>query len=204
MVQEFYLALKKREETKPFYEMSSFMKVRRVNVPVTEMSIFQCYDVPYYYRDYLYKTDMKEFKNIDKEEILRFLMEGKEMWTYRVGIVIPETFNQELMTPKAKMWVKFVYLRIWPIIELLEISPIQAIITYEILQKKQICIGTWIYKNMVDCIKNLGNAIFFPRLIIELCKRARVPIEQMDKTMNPPRKLFDDDIFKQFILLQMK
>ncbi|MBA0747808.1 hypothetical protein Gogos_004692 [Gossypium gossypioides] len=83
--------------------MRSFMKVRGVNVPVIEMSIFQFYDAPYYYRDYLYKIDLKELKNIDAEEILRFLTEGKEMWSYRIGIVIPETFNQELMTPKVKI-----------------------------------------------------------------------------------------------------
>ncbi|MBA0818861.1 hypothetical protein Gohar_021195 [Gossypium harknessii] len=52
--------------------------------------------------------DLKEFKNIDTEKILRFLTEGKEMWTYRAGTTILEAFNQELMTPKAKMWMKFI------------------------------------------------------------------------------------------------
>ncbi|MBA0550796.1 hypothetical protein Golob_021711, partial [Gossypium lobatum] len=66
IVQEFYLALKKRETTRPFYGMQSFVK----------------------------KTDLKEFKNVDIEEILRLLTEGKEMWTYRTGATIPETFNQ--------------------------------------------------------------------------------------------------------------
>ncbi|MBA0695897.1 hypothetical protein Goari_002494, partial [Gossypium aridum] len=51
---------------------------RGINVSVIEMCICQIYDVPYYYHDYLYKTDMKEFRNIDTEEILRFLTEGKE------------------------------------------------------------------------------------------------------------------------------
>jgi len=106
-----------------------------------------------------------------------------------MGTAIPEMFLQELMTLKAKMWMKFLCLRIWPITEMFEISPIQAIITYGILQKKQICIGTWIYKNMVDCARNLEKGIFFPHLITELCKRAEVPIERMDKTKNPPRKL---------------
>ncbi|MBA0694602.1 hypothetical protein Goari_004883 [Gossypium aridum] len=80
--------------------MRSFVKV---NVPVTEMSIFHIYDMPYYYHDYLYKTDLKEFRNIDTEKVLRFLTKGKEMWKYRMGTTIPETFNQELMTPKAKI-----------------------------------------------------------------------------------------------------
>ncbi|MBA0678097.1 hypothetical protein Goari_019459 [Gossypium aridum] len=106
------------------------------------MGIFQIYDVSYYYYDYLYKTNVKEFRNIDMEEILRFLIEGKEMWTYQTGKEIPKTFNQELMTPKAKIWMKFVCSRIWPTIEMAKISSIQAIITYGILQKKQICIGT--------------------------------------------------------------
>ncbi|MBA0866216.1 hypothetical protein Goshw_018962, partial [Gossypium schwendimanii] len=91
------------------------------------------------------------------------------------------------MASKAKMWMKFVCSRIWPITKIFEISPIQAIITYGILQKKQICIGTWIYKNMVNCAKKLGKGVFFPHLVTGLCKRAGVPIEQMDKTMNPLR-----------------
>ncbi|MFQ6622030.1 hypothetical protein Gotur_002604 [Gossypium turneri] len=178
VVQEFYLALKQREVVRPFYEMCFLVKVRGVNVP--------------------------QFGNIDTEEILRILTEGKEMWIYRTGTVIPETFNQELMTPIAKMWMKFVCSRIWLIIEMFDISQIQAIITYGILQKKKICIGTWIYKNMVDCVRNSGKIIFFPHLITELCKRAGVPIERMDKTINTPRKLLGDDLFKQFVLLQTK
>ncbi|MFQ6634376.1 hypothetical protein Gotur_011252 [Gossypium turneri] len=81
------------------------------------------------------------------------------------------------MTPKTKMWMKIICSRIWPIRKMSEISPIQAIITYGILQKKKICIGTWMYKNMVDYARNIGKGIFFPHLIIELCKRAGVPIE---------------------------
>ncbi|MBA0869231.1 hypothetical protein Goshw_025284, partial [Gossypium schwendimanii] len=74
--------------------MRSFVKVKGVNVPVTEMGICQFCDTSYYYHNYLYKIDLKEFKNIDTEEILRFLTEGKEMWTYRTGMAIPDTFNQ--------------------------------------------------------------------------------------------------------------
>ncbi|MBA0777667.1 hypothetical protein Gotri_005662 [Gossypium trilobum] len=112
VVQEFYLALKQKEAARPFYEMRSFVKVRGVNVLVTETSICQIYDAPYYYRDYLYQKKLKEFKNIDTNEVLIFLTTGKEMWTYQTGTAILETFNQELMTPKAKIWMKFVCSRI--------------------------------------------------------------------------------------------
>ncbi|MBA0694603.1 hypothetical protein Goari_004883 [Gossypium aridum] len=97
--------------------------------------------------------------------------------------------------------MKFFYSRIWSITKMFEISPSQAIITYGILQKKQICNGTRIYKNMVDSVRNLGKGIFSPNIIIELCKRVGVPIERMDKTMNPRRKLLGHDLFKQFVLL---
>ncbi|MBA0868189.1 hypothetical protein Goshw_010072, partial [Gossypium schwendimanii] len=73
--------------------MRSFIKVKGVNVSVIEMGICQIYEKPYYYHDYLYKTYLKEFKNIDTEEILRFLTKWKKMWTYRMGMIILETFN---------------------------------------------------------------------------------------------------------------
>ncbi|MBA0555909.1 hypothetical protein Golob_026057 [Gossypium lobatum] len=73
MVQEFYLGLKYSEASKLSYVMCSFVKVRGVNVLVTEMSICQIYDTPYYYHVYLNKTKLKEFRNIDIKEILRFL-----------------------------------------------------------------------------------------------------------------------------------
>ncbi|MBA0573946.1 hypothetical protein Golob_001193 [Gossypium lobatum] len=79
MVQEFYPTLKQKEVAKPFYEVQSFVKVRGVNVLVTEMSICQIYDAPYYYHNYLYKIDLKEFRNIDTEEILRLLTGKKEI-----------------------------------------------------------------------------------------------------------------------------
>ncbi|MBA0755657.1 hypothetical protein Gogos_020353, partial [Gossypium gossypioides] len=71
------------------------------------MSICQIYDAPYYYLGYLYKTELNEFRNIDTKEVLRFLMARKEMWKYRMRTTNPETFNQEQMTPQAKMWMKF-------------------------------------------------------------------------------------------------
>ncbi|MBA0783633.1 hypothetical protein Gotri_001319 [Gossypium trilobum] len=76
----------KREWTKfclpaedPLIIPVSFVKVRGVNVLVTEISICQIYDAPYYYRNYLYKIDLKEFRNIDIEEILRLLTRRKEI-----------------------------------------------------------------------------------------------------------------------------
>ncbi|MFQ6667929.1 hypothetical protein Gotur_033778, partial [Gossypium turneri] len=117
--------------------MRSSIKVSRVNVLVIERSICQFYDALYYYLDYLYKTDLNELKNIDTKEILRILMEGKEIWTYWKGTAVPETFNQALMMPKTKMWMEFVCSKNWPTTNVSDINAIHAIITYGILQKNK-------------------------------------------------------------------
>nr|KJB33113.1 hypothetical protein B456_006G073100 [Gossypium raimondii] len=135
------------------------------------------------------------------EEVLRFLTKRKEVWTHQTGIEIPETLSQALMTLREKLWMKFVRLRIWPVADLSDISPIQAILVHTILQRKQICIGTWIYRNIIECVRNQAKGTFFPHLITELCKRARIPIERLDKKMNPPKKLVGDDLYKQFVIL---
>ncbi|MBA0777634.1 hypothetical protein Gotri_005630 [Gossypium trilobum] len=127
LVQEFYLALKQKEVTRPFYEMHAVVKVRGVNISVTKRSICQIYDAPYYYRDYLYRTDLMEFRNINMEEILQFLMDGKEMWTYKIGKRIAEGFDQELMILKAKIWMKFFSSRILSTIEMSKRLPLVSI-----------------------------------------------------------------------------
>ncbi|MBA0556190.1 hypothetical protein Golob_026315, partial [Gossypium lobatum] len=107
----------KLTQVTPLAQLQKRSQVKGVKVSMTEMSICKFYDALYYYHDYLYKIDLKEFKNIDTEEILRFLTKGKEMWTYQTRTTILKTFNQELTTPKAKMWMKFVCLRMWPTLE---------------------------------------------------------------------------------------
>lgn len=71
--------------------------------------------------------------------------------------MIPETFNQELITPKTNMWMKFVCSRIYSTIDMPDIRPIHAILTYGILTRKIIFISKWIYRNMVECAKNFGK-----------------------------------------------
>ncbi|MBA0788018.1 hypothetical protein Gotri_027126 [Gossypium trilobum] len=76
------------------------------------------------------------------------------------------------MTPRAKIWMNFVCLRIWPTADLFNISPIQAILVNAMLQKKQICIGTWIYRNMIAFVRNQAKGAFFSYLIMEMCKKS--------------------------------
>lgn len=171
---------------------------------MNELQIFIFYNAPYSYKGYLYRTILKEFKNINIDEVLQFLTAGKELWTYRASTTIPETFNQELIMPKAKIWMKFVCSRICSTTYTSKICPIHAILMYGILKKKRICIRKWIYMNMVECAKNLGKRVFFLHLITEMCKKARVPMKQLDRTMDPLSRLLGVDMFAQFTLLQRK
>ncbi|MFQ6626686.1 hypothetical protein Gotur_005727 [Gossypium turneri] len=55
-----------------------------------------------------------------------------------------------------------------------------------------------------DNIQNMETALDVSTPIRDVMTPLRVPIEQLDRTMNPPKKLLGDDVFKQFILLQKK
>lgn len=54
------------------------LQSKGVDVLVTEGRICQFYDAPYYYYDFMFKTDLNQFKNIDIKEVKTSLTEGKE------------------------------------------------------------------------------------------------------------------------------
>ncbi|MFQ6623921.1 hypothetical protein Gotur_003935, partial [Gossypium turneri] len=55
-------------------------------------------------------------------------------------------------------------------------------------EKKQICVGRWIHQNMKQCISSQKVGVFFPHLVIALCKKAKVLIEDNEKFMKPTKK----------------
>ncbi|MBA0765589.1 hypothetical protein Gotri_014757 [Gossypium trilobum] len=81
------------------------------------------------------------------------------------------------MSLREKIWMKFICSRIWRTTDLFDISLLQSILVYVILQNKQICIGTCLYPKMIECVRNQAKGTFFPHLIMELCNRAGVPMD---------------------------
>ncbi|MBA0568354.1 hypothetical protein Golob_005853, partial [Gossypium lobatum] len=117
--------------------------------------------------------------------------------THVVKEFYPALKEKEEIRPFYEMrsFVKVRGVNVLPTTDVSTINLIHAIIAYGILQKKQICIGTWIYRNKVEFPINLEKGIFIPHLITELCKRAGVPIERLDKMMNPLKKPLGYNIY---------
>ncbi|MBA0824749.1 hypothetical protein Goarm_021394, partial [Gossypium armourianum] len=68
-------------------------------------------------------------------------------------------------------------------------------------QKKQICVGRWIHQNMKQCISSQKVGVFFPHLVIALCKKAKVLIEDNEKFMKPTKSLIRDSIYTKYVEL---
>ncbi|MBA0805059.1 hypothetical protein Gohar_004604 [Gossypium harknessii] len=62
---------------------------------------------------------------------------------------------------------------------------------------KQICVGRWIYREMRRCVHNKKVEIFFPHLVIELCRRAKVPMCKNEKFMKATRSIIRDSLYTQ-------
>ncbi|KAH1129744.1 hypothetical protein J1N35_001122 [Gossypium stocksii] len=73
-----------------------------------------------------------------------------------------------------------------------------------ILKKEQICIGHWIYKEMMKCLRSRKQSMYFPILITTLCRRAEVPMSPIEPLMRPKRSAIGDNMYRQFVELQRK
>ncbi|MBA0628446.1 hypothetical protein Godav_023171 [Gossypium davidsonii] len=72
------------------------------------------------------------------------------------------------------------------------VNTFQAILLYGILQNKQICIGEWIYHSMKHCINDQKVRVFFPHLVLALCKKLGVLMEANKQFMRLTKSLIGD------------
>ncbi|MFQ6642532.1 hypothetical protein Gotur_017511 [Gossypium turneri] len=54
-------------------------------VPITHREICEFYDVPFYDKDFLSSTDLDKFENINMEDVIKYLTQGKQImnWNQR-------------------------------------------------------------------------------------------------------------------------
>lgn len=86
--------------------------VRDEEVPINPDEICEIYNVPFYENDYINSIDLEMFRNIDMEEVIKFLTQGRGSWNYRPDTRSSSNFNQAVMFPVAKIWMQFLGTRI--------------------------------------------------------------------------------------------
>ncbi|MBA0735454.1 hypothetical protein Gogos_019301 [Gossypium gossypioides] len=59
--------------------------------------------------------------------------------------------------------------------------------------RKQICVGTWIYKFMVRCVTRDETGVFFPHLVTDLCRAAKVPIKPLKPFHRPTTHVIEEE-----------
>lgn len=77
------------------------MRGRRVPLTLDELCEF--YNVPYYEKYFINNNDLKKFLNINMEDVVKYLTQGKRTWKYRQNTKLPTNFNQTIMFLVAKL-----------------------------------------------------------------------------------------------------
>lgn len=70
------------------------------------------YDVLYYENDFLDNIDLNKFRDINMDDVVKYLTKGRGKWIYKPYIWLSTNFNQEIMSSVAKMWMQFIGARI--------------------------------------------------------------------------------------------
>ncbi|MBA0790529.1 hypothetical protein Gohar_015171, partial [Gossypium harknessii] len=68
---------------------------------------------------------------------------------------------------------------------------------YENDERKGIYVGTWIYKFTLRCVIRDEVRIFFPHLVIDLCRAAEMPVEPLKPFYRPTKYVIGDSIYKK-------
>lgn len=82
--------------------------VRRFNVGISPLAIFEYYDVSYYEENDMSSLDLNLFTNIDMDVILQYLTEGRGEWKREAKMGHPLSFKQTITFPLAKLWMQFI------------------------------------------------------------------------------------------------
>ncbi|KAH1047346.1 hypothetical protein J1N35_038130, partial [Gossypium stocksii] len=63
-------------------------------------------------KDFINNTNLYKFKDIDMENVIKYLTQDSGTWNRRPDTSLPTNFNQVIMFLVAKIWVQFIGTRI--------------------------------------------------------------------------------------------
>lgn len=104
-------------------------------------------------------------------------------------------FNMVIKFPMAKMWMQFISSRLAPTHNASDVTTYREIILYSILQRDEICIDHWIYKEMLKCIRSRKQSMYFSHLIIDLYRQADVLMPLIEPFRRPMRSVIVDNLY---------
>lgn len=81
-------------------------------------------------------------------------MEGRSEWTRQANSKVPLKFNTTIMFPMAKIWMQFICTCLAPTHNISNVTAYREFMLYFILQRENICIYHWIYKEMLKCVQS--------------------------------------------------
>ncbi|MBA0582325.1 hypothetical protein Gorai_024476, partial [Gossypium raimondii] len=194
VVLDFYANLKFSNDDKVY--------VKGKEVEVSPFIICKYYKVPFYVNDEIKLLKLRNFNGIDLDSIMHYLTEGRGEWEREIYTNLSFLLNPVLLPPLDKIWMHFFYTRISLAPSSKIVGPFQAILLAVILQRKQICVGTWIYKFMVRCVIREETGVFFPHLVTDLCRAAKVPMKPLEPFHRPTTHVIGDSIYKKFKEIQ--
>ncbi|TYI74496.1 hypothetical protein E1A91_D07G203900v1 [Gossypium mustelinum] len=153
--------------------------VRGREVEISSSIISKYYRVLFLANNEIELLDTRNFKGVNVDYIMLYLTEDK-------------------------IWLHFLRMKVCPTSSSRIVNPFQAILLTAILQRKQISIGTWIYKFMLRCVIRDDTGIFFPHLITDLCRAARVPIDPLKPFRQPTTHMITSSIYQKFKAIQQE
>ncbi|KAL3825558.1 hypothetical protein ACJIZ3_021587 [Penstemon smallii] len=180
MVQEFYVNFKNMNiETKSDIETKS-VKVRGIDVPISEDLINEYYGLDVYKDGYQDEYTTLCQSHIDMEEVIKVICKEQPKWIdsektlFKVGSLKKESCNP---------WFKFVISRFLPKIQISTVTMDRALLVYCIVTGKKINVGKVIYGSMEKVSKSNAVSLYFPSLITDFCIRAGVPREENESVI---------------------
>ncbi|MBA0711147.1 hypothetical protein Golax_010365 [Gossypium laxum] len=77
VVKEFYASFRDQEMRKRQCESWDTITMRGEEVSITLKEICEFYDIPYYGKDFLNNTDLNTFEDIEMEDVINYLTQGR-------------------------------------------------------------------------------------------------------------------------------
>ena len=117
------------------------------------------------------------FANTDYERLMQELTHGQGVWRHHPSTGDFTTFHMHSLTPVAKVWYNFLYVKIKPSLHLSTVTKDRATLLYAMTKGFQCDIGYFIEQGLIESTQGrCTGALIHPSLITQLCRLVEVPM----------------------------